>query len=521
MTVYLNGVIHTLDRANPRVDAIACAHGRVVACGRSDELRPLAGSPAEIVDLGGRTAIPGLIDAHIHVLGLGLALGQVDLASATTLAECVQRVAARAGETAPGRPLVGRGWNQNDWAEARWPARQDLDAVVGDRPVALNSKDGHLLWVNSAALRLAGITRETPDPAGGEIARDEHGEPTGVLKENATRAVDAALPPPSDDEIDAALCRATQHALALGLTGLGNFEGPEVLRAFGRLHERGELRLRVTQHIAHASLDAALAAGLYSGLGDEWVRIGSLKLFADGTLGSQTAAMLDPFEGSARNRGIATLSCNEMRDAASRAACGGIATAIHAIGDRANRDALCALAAAPRVPGIPHRIEHAQLLHSDDLGLFAAHGIAASMQPIHAVGDRDTADRYWGARAATAYAWRTLQESGALVAFGSDAPVETCDPLDGLFAAVARHGRGDGRAAWRPEQALTLEDALRAYTLGAAAASGEERLKGSLAEGKVADMVVLSTDIFAGPEALEEARVVGAIVGGDIAAGGP
>jgi predicted amidohydrolase YtcJ len=292
-----------------------------------------------------------------------------------------------------------------------------------------------------------------------------------------------------------------------------------VLRAFGRLHGRGELRIRVTEHIAHAALDATLDAGLYSGLGDEWVRVGALKLFADGTLGSQTAAMLEPFAGSETNRGIATLSYEEMREAAGRAAAGGIATAVHAIGDRANRDALRALIETPRLPGIPHRIEHAQLLHPDDLGLFAAHGITASMQPIHAVGDRDTADRYWGDRAATAYAWRALQGSGALLAFGSDAPVEACDPLDGLFAAVARHARGDARASWRPEQALELSDALRAYTLGAAMATGEAGLKGSLTPGKVADTVVLSGDIFTSVDALERARVVCTVVGGEIAGG--
>src|SRR5919204_173298 len=197
------------------------------------------------------------------------------------------------------------------------PARPWVDAVVGDRPVVLNSKDGHLLWVNTAALAAAGVTRDTPDPPGGELARDEHGEPSGVLKENATQPVYAVLPPPSDDEIDAALVRAMDHALRLGLVGVGNFEGPEVQRAFGRLRTRGRLRLRVVQHIAHAALDAALGAGVFSGLGDEWLRVGSLKLFADGTLGSQTASMLEPYTGSANN-GIATLCYEQMRDAASR-----------------------------------------------------------------------------------------------------------------------------------------------------------------------------------------------------------
>ena len=239
MTVFLNGVIYTLDPAQPRVEAVACERGRIVATGRSDELRAVATAPREVVDLGGRAVVPGLIDAHIHFLGLGLALGQVDLNGAATLAECVQRVADRARETPAGGPLIGRGWNQNDWTEGRWPRRGDLDAVTGERPVALSSKDGHLLWVNTAALRLAGITRETPDPAGGEIVRNEHGEPAGVLKENATRAVDAALPPPTDEEIDAALQRAAEHALALGLTGIGNFEGREALRAFGRCAAAG------------------------------------------------------------------------------------------------------------------------------------------------------------------------------------------------------------------------------------------------------------------------------------------
>jgi predicted amidohydrolase YtcJ len=433
----------------------------------------------------------------------------------------VERVARRAQETEPGRWIMGRGWNQNEWAEGRWPSRGDLDAVVGDRPVALTSKDGHLLWVNTAALIAAGVTRDTPDPPGGEIARDEHGEPIGVLKENATQAVYAVLPPPSEDEIDAALMRAMDHAVRLGLVGIGNFEGPEVQRAFGRLRARGRLRLRVVQHIAHAALDHALGAEVFSGLGDDWLRVGSLKLFADGTLGSQTASMLVPFTRSGDNYGIATLSYEEMRETAARAAAGGIATAIHAIGDRANRDALRALAAAPRVPAAPHRIEHAQLLHPDDVPLFAEHGIVASMQPIHAVGDRDTADRHWGARCGTAYAWRSLRDGGAVLAFGSDAPVETCDPLAGLYAAVARHARGDNRSPWYPEQALSVQDALWAYTMGAAMATGEQGSRGSLAPGKVADMVVLSSDISSGHEALEQARITCTIVDGVIAAGGP
>ena len=520
VTVYLNGVVHTLDPARPRVEAVACTAGRVVAIGRVDEVRLLARAPRDVIDLGGRVVVPGLIDAHVHLMGLGLALGRVDLAGLPSLTACVERVAGYASALPLGRPLIGRGWNQNDWHEGRWPARADLDAVTGDRLVALSSKDGHLLWVNTATLRAAGVARGAADPPGGEIARDADGEPTGVLKENATRAVYDILPPPTENEMEAALTRAMAHARGLGLTGVGTFEDAMVYRALGRLRERGQLSLRVASHIAHAELDDALAEGRVTGQGDEWLRTGSLKLFADGTLGSQTAAMLEPYEGT-NNRGIATLSEEEMRDAAARAAAGGIATTIHAIGDRANRAALRALAAIPRVAAAPHRVEHAQALNADDLPQFAAHGIVASMQPIHLVDDRDTAMRYWGPRrCATAYAWRSLQESGATLAFGSDAPIETCDPLAGLYTAVARHGRGDGRAPWYPELAVPVADAVRAYTLGAARATGEETSKGSLAPGKLADLVVLSDDIFAGPEALERARVACVVIGGAIVAGG-
>ena len=521
MTVYLNGRIHTLDPARPVVEAVACVDGRVAAVGRSDDLRPLARVPRDVVDLDGRTVVPGLIDAHVHLLGLGLALGRVDLAGLSSLAACMERVADYAGALPPNRPLIGRGWNQNGWREGRWPARADLDAVTGERLVAIASKDGHLLWVNSVTLRAAGVTRETVDPPGGEIARDVDGEPTGVLKENATRAVYDILPSPTGDEVEEALQRAMAHALPLGLTGVGTFEDTAVYRALGRLHERGLLPLRVTAHIAHAELDEALADGRATGQGDTWLRVGSLKLFGDGTLGSQTAAMLDPYDGAPSGaRGIATLTEEQMRGAAERAAWGGIATAIHAIGDEANRAALRALAAVPRVTAAPHRVEHAQVLHPDDVPLFAAHGIVASMQPIHLVDDRDTATRYWGARCATAYAWRLLLESGATLAFGSDAPIETCDPLAGLYAAVARHGRGDGCAPWHTELALSMGDALRAYTLGAARATGEESLKGSLAPGTLADMVVLTDDIVADPDALERARVVCTVVDGAVVAGG-
>ncbi len=520
LTAYVNGRVYTLDPALPVAEALACHAGRIVAVGLTEQMRDLGAFPSRVIDLGGRAVVPGFTDAHIHALGLGLSLGQLELSACSSLAQCLDLVRERARGLPPGRWLLGRGWNQNGWPEARWPTRQDLDAVCAENPVALQSKDGHLLWVNSLALSTAGVGLHSPDPDGGEIVRDSSGWPSGLLKENATEAVHKAIPEPTASEIDEALMRMMDHALRLGVTGIGNFEGPEVLRAFGRLRASGRLRLRVTQHIAHAFLDQAIDSGLTSGLGDEWLRVGSLKLFADGTLGSQTAWMIEPFDGSSNNRGIAVLTAERMREAARRAEAAGIATAIHAIGDRANREALGALAAAPAVAAMPHRIEHAQLVHPDDLLQFARHGIVASMQPIHAVGDRDTADRYWGERCATAYAWRSLLESGAILAFGSDAPVESCDPLSGLYAATARHGIGDGREPWRPEQALGVQAALHAYTVGSAQATGESAIKGTLAPGKVADFVVLSDDIVAGgAEAIARTRVIKTVVAGEVAVG--
>ncbi len=519
-TLFVNGRIHTLDPRNPLAEAVACSGGRVLAVGTAAQVRAYAQDGAhDEFDLQGHTVVPGFVDAHIHLRSLGAALNQVDLGGAASLAECVERVRAFAERAGARGWIVGRGWNQNDWSDAPWPDRRALDAVTGGRPAALGSKDGHLLWVNSAALAAAGITATSPDPEGGAISRDEHGEPTGLLKENATRAIYAAMPAPSEHEVEADLLRAAEHALALGVTAVGNFEGPEVLRALGRLRVGERLRLRVVQHISHDALEATIAAGVTSGLGDEWLRVGALKLFADGTLGSQTALMLEPYEGAAGNRGIRTLALAVMEESASRAAAVGIATAIHAIGDRANRDALGVLAGLPRVPALPHRVEHAQLLHPDDLATFARAGIVASMQPIHAVGDRDTADAYWGDRCATAYAWRSLEATGAALAFGSDAPVESCDPLQGLFAAVERHARDDGRAGWRTEQALDLPAALRAYTIVAASAGGMGHLCGMLRPGYTADMAVLSQPIFDGPAALEGARVVATILSGVVVSG--
>jgi predicted amidohydrolase YtcJ len=516
--ILLNGIIHTL--AEPAtVTALAAAGGRILALGDDATISALAGPQTRVLDLAGRCVVPGMIDAHLHLAWFGQTLSMVNLDGAASLAECLERVRAfiAAGRYGKNTWARGSGWNHNAWSQdARpspvFPDRHALDSVAPDVPVLLRRKDGHSIWVNSPALRLAGVTAATPDPPYGQIDRDPAtGEPTGILRESAMDLVEDIIPAPGPAELEQALLLAQREALAAGLTGVHTMEGPAVFAALQRLALAGTLKLRVCQSIQREHLDDAIGLGLRSGFGNERLRLGGVKLFADGSLGSATAAMLDDYEGMPGNRGIATLSKPELAELVKTAVAAGIAPVTHAIGDRANRDVLDVYAdvyadvhehmrAAGTGAGLRFRVEHVQALHPADIGRFARLGVVASMQPIHCTSDRDAADRLWGGRSRYAYAWRSLLASGAVLAFGSDCPVETISPLAGIHAAVTRQRQEEPqRQPWYPEERLTPLEALRAYTLGAAYASGEEALKGSLAAGKLADMVVLSQDILAAP----------------------
>ncbi|MGH2405427.1 MAG: amidohydrolase, partial [bacterium] len=441
--------------------------------------------------------------------------------------EAVSRVGAAAKRARPGEWIRGRGWDKNLWPEDRFPTREDLDPVAPAVPVLLSSKDGHLLWVNSVALRLAGIDRTTPDPPGGEIARDRRGEPTGVLKETANDLIWRVVPMEGPEQIEDGIRAAVNAMHRLGITGVHNFVGTASLEgapAFGvlqRLNERGELTLRVWTTIPEGALEHAVAAGLRTGFGDEWLRVGPVKVFADGTLGSQTAAMLEPFEGQPGNTGIAVHTREELIDLVRRAVGGGFWCAIHAIGDRANRwvlDAFEASLDATRALGARHRIEHVQLIHPDDLPRLSRLGVTASMQPVHATVDREIADRYWGRRSRTAYAWRSLLRAGTALAFGSDAPVETPDVFAGLYAATTRKRPEEPQVrSWYPDEALEIEEAVAAYTTGAAYAAGLEEMQGRLVEGYYADFIAVDRDLFAAaPEELLAARVMMTVIGGTV-----
>lgn len=518
-----NGQIYTMDDQLPYAQALAVRAGHIIAVGDDAQVRALAGPDTEHLDLHGRTVLPGLTDAHIHLVGYGLSLTQVQLDGLTSLQEAVTRVAERAGTMQPGEWVRGRGWNRNLWPGAPFPRKHDLDSVTVHNPVYLRSKDGHAAWVNSLALQEAGLTRETPDPPGGRLERDpETAELTGVLKEEpAMQMIEEAAGPAPFEERTEAIHAATERLHRMGIVGVHVPEEQHELAALQSVWLRGELSLRVNMMVPDKHLDKALQMGLRAGLGDEFLRLCAIKVYADGSLGSRTADIFAPYEGELANRGIEVTNNERLSQIVAACSEGGWSVAFHALGDRANCRVLDALEEHWREwsrRGLRMRIEHAQLLSPQDVPRLGTMGVIASMQPIHCTSDMVMAERHWGARCSGAYAWRSLLESGAVLAFGSDAAVETPDVLCGIYAAVTRQ-REDGTpdGGWYPEQCVTVPEAVYAYTMGAAYASGEEYIKGSLSIGKQGDAVVLSQDIFdLPPQEILNTRVEATILAGEV-----
>jgi len=475
------------------IPAVACGpDGRILATGA--RARAAAGRAAEVVRVKG-DAWPGLIDSHIHLDGLAERRLTVDLTGAKSREDALNRVARWARGLPRDAWVVGSGWYNDLWPDPSFPNRRDLDRASAGRPVYLRRKDGHSAWASSAALAAAHVDRNTKPAAGAVIDRDGQGEPTGILREEAMGLVADRVPAPSDAEWDAAMRRALQALARLGLTSVHSMDGPRGFASLQRLHAKGRLPVRVTYNLPLAELRHAERMGVRSGWGDEWLRFWGVKAFLDGSLGSRTAEMLD---GS----GTPRLLQPELVDMIDRCIRAELNVCLHAIGDGAVRRALDALE--------PHRnawsswrprIEHAQCVHPDDVRRFASIGVIASMQPIHAVADRDLADEHWPAYTGAAYAWRSLERAGARLAFGSDAPVETADPLAGIEAATTWRRT----ARWHPELALTRPAALRAYTSGAAYAAGMEHDAGALKKGMLCDLTIV-----------DGGRVTATVVGGRV-----
>lgn len=500
--------------------------------GRITQLLQRGDKPSDRVDFRqdgrGRTVVPGMIDGHLHLMGLGLAQLTLDLSNTETLQQALDKLAAYAAAN-PDQPwLIGRGWNQERWGLGRYPTAAELDAVVGDRPVWLARADGHAGWANSIALEAAGVTAETADPAGGRIERLAGSRmPAGVLVDAATALVDARVPPPRPSDRDLALYEAQRVLLRNGVTAVADMgTSVEDWMTFRRAGDVGRLDIRIMAYAA--DVDAMVMIGgpaptpwLY----DDRLRLNGIKLFLDGALGSRGALLTEPYADDPGNRGLPLLDGTQLRNLMSRAAMDQFQVAIHAIGDRANREALDAIAelSGDYDGDRRWRIEHAQVVAPTDIARFGQHGTIASMQPQHQPSDRLMAEARLGPnRLAGAYAWRSLLAAGAPLAFGSDAPVEPPLPFAGIAAAISRTG-ADGQPAggWQPQQVITREQALAAYTAGAAYAGFAERRFGRLAEGQRADFVVIDRDpLEATPEDLRGIRVLETWINGRKVFGG-
>jgi predicted amidohydrolase YtcJ len=527
MKILFNANIITMNPGQPNTSALAIDHhaplaGRIIAVGTDEKIRAEFGTIAEAEDMGGATILPGLTDAHLHLRHYAHSLKKLDLFNLSKQA-CLDLVAKSAVESEPRRWILGHGWNHNNWPEGP-PTAAELDQAAPQNPVHLTHVSLHSSWENSKALAAAGIGAGTPDPKNGRIVRDQAGTPTGVLLEAASKLVDDVIPQPTPDEDLAAMEHAQQTLWQLGLTGIHDYDRIPSFIALQRLHGHGSLKLRVIKNLPVESLDAITAAGLRFGFGDDLLRIGGIKAFADGALGSHTAAMLAPYENEPGNRGISFLDAEEIFEIGRRAVDGGLSLTVHAIGDAANHEMLNGFSQVrsyerrQSLPHLRHRIEHVQVLHPDDIPRLAELDLIASMQPIHATADMVMADDFWGQRARYSYAWRSVEAGGAVLAFGSDAPVDTPNPFHGIHAAVTRR-RVDGSPGpegWYPEECISLERALKGYTAGPAYAAGMEDRLGRLAPGYLADLIVLADDPFNTPqEALHTLKPSATMIGGD------
>ena len=515
-----NGRIHTMDAAGSVVDSLVIREGRVAFAGRRADVNPAAREAT--VDLGGRTVLPGLVDAHGHLMLLARARLELDLAPTRSEDEIARMVAAAAARLRPGEWIAGRGWDQTRWPGARFPTRASLDRAAPGHPVALVRVDGHATWASGAALERAGITRASGDPAGGRIVKDERGEPSGLLIDLAQDLIRGLVPPPSEERFDAAVEAVVGECLARGLTG-AHEPGLDLaaVASYTRLIERGRFPFRV-----FAALSGKKAWGQYrergrpESMGDGYLTVGAIKLWLDGALGSRGAALHAPYCDDPGNTGLVLMPPEEVRRLTREAASLGFHVWVHAIGDRANTLVLDVfeqvLAGAGPRPRL--RVEHAQILAPADIPRFARLGVVPSMQPTHCTSDmRWAGERLGPERLAGAYAWRSVLDSGAYLAGGSDFPVEDANPFHGLHAAVTRAPREGGGPGWQPAQRMIRDEAVRAFTIWNARSIGREAELGSLEPGKRADLIALSEDVFScPPERIASIAPVLSLVGGAI-----
>jgi len=529
--VLVNGRIHTVNEKNEQVSALSIRDGRIMEVGSDESVLIAAEAGTRVFDLNGRTVVPGFIDAHGHLLGLGSSLLELNVTGTRSFLEVVSAVAARVEQAGPGDWIVGRGWDQNDWDGTSFPTHGMLSQIAPENPVALMRIDGHALLVNHAAMRVAGISGDTPDPEGGRIVRDDRGRPTGVLVDGAMGLVREHIPPPSPAEETRAIEVAVGECLRHGVTSVHDAGvSGDTIELYKRMVDANSLGMRIYAMIRATDVPTVnryFDSGPLLGYGDQRLTVRCIKAMSDGALGSRGAALLEPYSDDPGNTGLLIMRKDALTKLTERALAAGFQVATHAIGDRANRvvldayrDALASHFGSIKTNAARLRIEHAQIVSADDIPRFAEIRVIASMQATHATSDMPWAIERLGAdRLKGAYAWQRLLKSGARIANGSDFPVESVNPLWGFYAAITRQDHsGQPPEGSQPDQRMTREQALRSFTLDAAYAAFQEDDLGSIESGKRADLVVLDRDIMTvPPQDILDTRVILTFVDGRIA----
>jgi len=521
--IIVNATVRTMDPARPSAEAIAILGNRIVAIGTSGEISKLAGPNTRIIDAKKRLVLPGFNDAHVHFLSGGFQLSSVDLRDANTPQEFAERIRQFAAKVPAGRWITGGDWDHERWPDARLPTKELIDSYTPNTPVFVSRLDGHMALANSVALKLAGVTNQTKDPDGGVIVRDAKGEPTGILKDAAQSFVWKVVPAASFEEKLIAARTASNYAAQLGVTSVQDVSAGSDVGVYQTLLDRGELKTRIYAMTALPNWERLANAGIRAHFGSEMLRVGGLKAFSDGSLGSTTALFYEPYKDAPETSGIPSDEMfpeGAMLERVRGADRAGLQVLIHAIGDRANDLILSIFEQVEKENGTRDRrfrIEHAQHIRPQDIPRFARDKVIASMQPYHAIDDGRWAEKRIGKeRAKTTYAFRSLLDSGATLAFGTDWTVAPLNPVLSIYGAVTRRTiDGKNPNGWVPEQKISIEEAVRAYTVGSAYAEFQDTVKGTITPGKLADLVILSRDIFAiDPKEIEKVKVLMTMVDG-------
>ena len=528
--IITNAKVYTVDKQQPRAEAVAVLGERIAAVGSASVIDAWRGPGTRVIDAGGKLVLPGFNDAHVHFVDSGLSLASVQLKEAASPQELAERLAQFAGKQPKGQWILGGNWDEQRWNPPQLPSKELIDSLTPDNPVAVNRYDGHMYLANSLGLKLAHITASTPDPPGGEIGRDAHGNPTGILKDAAQKLIDAAIPPLSHKQRLAAARRALEYARSLGVTSVQEMGNPgedlsRNLEAYQELDEEGELTTRIYVAPMIEDWQNYAGVGMRHAFGSNLLRTGAIKAFADGSLGSSTAYFFEPYADNPHTRGLLTdemQPLSKMRERMIGVDRAGLQLCVHAIGDEAISLTLDLFQDVVKANGEKDRrlrIEHAQHIAPKDFDRFARLGVIASVQPYHAIDDGRWAERRTGPeRIKTSYAYRSLLDHGARLALGTDWDVAPLNPLLTIYAAVTRATLdGKNPNGWMPEQKLSVVEAVEAYTLGSAYAEFQDKEKGSLTPGKLADLVILSDDIFSiDPKLIHNVQVETTILGGKV-----